>query len=106
MNDVVTMAAVAVARDRAAPATPGHKGMVTAGHALVIVCQMVTAEALAFWQSRLKEGLVTGHRLLECRSTEAALEIQLEHARVSLQAYVDQTAKIAAVAVGALALGS
>jgi hypothetical protein len=104
MNDVVTMAQVAVGGDQAAAASE-HRGMMTAGHALVVVCQMVTAEVLAFWQSRLKEGLGTGHRLLECRSPEGALEIQLDYAKAALQAYVDQAAKIATVTVRSLTVG-
>jgi hypothetical protein len=51
-------------------------------------------EALAFWQSCLKEGLATGQRLLECDSAEGALEIQLDYAKAALQAYLDQSAKI------------
>lgn len=68
--------------------------LMLAGHALADGCQAVNAEMLAFWQSRLKDGLATGGRLLGCTSAESALEIQLDYAKAALQAYLDQSAKI------------
>ena len=44
---------------------------------------------LAFLQSRAKESLATGQRLAECGSPQDALEIQLDFARLALQAYAD-----------------
>jgi hypothetical protein len=52
-------------------------------------------EMLAFWQSRLKDAVATSRRLLECASAQDAWEIQLEYAQSGLQAYVDQSAKVA-----------
>jgi hypothetical protein len=73
-----------------------------AGHALIDGCQQVSAEILAFWQSRLKDGMATGGRLLECGSAEGAWEIQLEYAQATLQAYVDQSTKITGLVTHAL----
>ena len=73
-----------------------------AGHALIDGAQAVNAELLAFWQSRLKDGLATGQRLLECGSAENAWEIQLDYAKAALQAYVDQSTKIAGLVTHAL----
>jgi hypothetical protein len=73
-----------------------------AGHALIDGAQAVNAELLAFWQSRLKEGLATGQRLLECGAPESAWEIQLDYAKAALQAYVDQSTKIAGLVTRAL----
>lgn len=84
----------ATAQDQGA----GHRGdlqaLLLAGQALIDGCQAVNAEMLAFWQSRLKHGLATGGRLLECTSAESALEIQLDYAKAALQAYLDQSARI------------
>jgi hypothetical protein len=78
-------------------------GMVVASHELVVGIQAITAEMLAFWQSRMKEGMVTVQRLLQCSSAEGALEIHLDYAKGALQAYLDQTAKIGAVTAHSLA---
>ena len=66
-----------------------------AGHALIAGGQEVSAEMLAFWQSRLKDAVATGRRLLECASAADAWEIQLEYVQAALQAQVDQSTKIA-----------
>jgi hypothetical protein len=81
-------------QDQAAIYADGFHILVAAGHALVDGCQTVSAEMLAFWQSRLKDGLATGQRLLRCDSPEGALEIQLDYAKAALHAYLDQSAKI------------
>ena len=77
--------------------------MVVASHELVVGVQAVTAEMLAFWQSRMKEGMVTAQRLLQCRCAESALEIHLDYAKGALQAYLDQSAKIGSVTAQSLA---
>jgi hypothetical protein len=66
-----------------------------AGHGMIEGGQQVSAEMLAFWQSRLKDAVATGRRLLESASAQDAWEIQLEYAQSALQAYVDQSAKVA-----------
>ena len=76
--------------------------LILAGHALVDGGQAINAEQLAFWQSRLKEDLATGQRLLECGSAENAWQIQLEYAQSALQAYVDQSTKVAGLIAHAL----
>jgi hypothetical protein len=81
-------------RDQAALYAAGFNSLMSAGHAVVDGYHAVSMEMLAFWQSRLKEGIATGQRLLECDSAESALEVQLEYAKGAIQAYVDQSAKI------------
>ena len=73
-----------------------------AGQALIDGCQAINAEMLAFWQSRLKDGLATGQRLLECGSPQSAVEIQLDYAKAALQAYLDQSTRIAGLLTHAL----
>jgi hypothetical protein len=94
---------VATERAHAALYVSGFNGMVAASHELVVGAQAITAEMLAFWQSRVKEGMVAVQRLLECRSVESAVEIHLDHAKGALQAYLDQSAKIGAAATRSLA---
>jgi hypothetical protein len=86
--------AVTVVQEQAAIYAEGVSTLVAAGQALIGGCQAVSAEMMAFWQSRLKEGLATGQRLIECDSAEVALEIQMDFAKTALQAYLDQSAKI------------
>ena len=50
---------------------------------------------LAFWQSRLKDAVATGRGCWSARSAQNAWEIQLEYAQSALQAYVDQSTKVA-----------
>lgn len=92
-DNPVTEAATVV-QEQAAMYAEGVSTLVAAGQALIGGCQAVSAEMLAFWQSRLKEGLATGQRLIECDSAQVALEIQMDYAKTALQAYLDQSAKI------------
>ena len=90
-----------------APATPdpepGATGdlqaLMLAGHAVLEGCQAVGAEMLAFWQSRLKDGLATGTRLVECTSVESAVDIQLDYAKAALQAYLDESVRLSELAM-------
>jgi hypothetical protein len=91
----IAHAATATAHDHAANYTSELNAFMSAGQALLDGCQAINAEMLAFWQSRLKDGLATGQRLLESGSLQSALEIQLDYAKAALQAYTDQSTKIA-----------
>jgi hypothetical protein len=71
------------------------KSWMIASQALIEGGQQVSAEMLAFWQSRLKDAVATGRRLLECASTADAWEVQLEYVQAALQAHVDESTKIA-----------
>jgi hypothetical protein len=91
----ITQAATATGQDYAANHASDLNAFMFAGQALIDGCQTIHAEMLAFWQSRLKDGLATGQRLLECGSPQSALEIQLDYSKAALQAYLDQSTKIA-----------
>jgi hypothetical protein len=91
----ITQPATATAQDHAAEYTSELNAFMSAGQALIDGCQAINAEMLAFWQSRLKDGLATGQRLLESGSPQNALEIHLDHTKAALQAYLDQSTKIA-----------
>ena len=93
----VTPAGSAAAQDYAAGYTRDFNAFMSAGQMLLDGGQAINAEMLAFWQSRLKDGIATGQRLLECGSPQGALEIQLDYAKAALQAYLDQSARVAAL---------
>jgi Phasin protein len=71
---------LAVIQNRRASDTNDVNLFVPAGHALLEGGQQVSAQMLAFWQSRLKDAVATGQRLLECASAQEAWEVQLEYA--------------------------
>jgi hypothetical protein len=98
----ITQTATTTAREHAANYTSDLNAFMFAGQALVDGCQAINAEMLAFWQSRLKDGLATGQRLLECGSPQGAVEIQLDYAKAALQAYLDQSTKVAGLLTHAL----
>lgn len=106
-QDQVTRLPPSMATNEAKRAAPGdelHK-LIGAGQAWIDGFQAINAEMLAFWQSRLKAGLATGGQLLECNSAESALEVQLDHAKATLQAYLDQSARITGLLRQALDAG-
>jgi hypothetical protein len=98
----ITQPATTTAQDHAANYTSDLNACMSAGQALIDGCQAINAEMLAFWQSRLKDRLATGQRLLECGSPQSALEIQLDYTKAALQAYLDQSTKIAGLLTHAL----
>jgi hypothetical protein len=98
-----TEGAVAADRNQTALYSAGFNRMVATGHGVIGGFQDVTAEMLAFWQSRVKEGMATGQRLFECDSLEGVLEIQLDYTKAALQSYIDQFAKIGSLAARSLA---
>ena len=72
------------------------------GQALLHSGQAMHGAMLAFLQSRAKETLAAGQRMAECGSPQDALEIQLDFARESLQAYAVQFARLSELAGEAL----
>jgi hypothetical protein len=81
-------------RKSAAPADGLHK-LIAVGEVWIDGCHAINAEMLAFWQSRLKAGLALGGQLLECTSIDGASEAQLDYAKGAMQAYLDQSARVA-----------
>jgi hypothetical protein len=76
--------------------------LIASGQAMFSGGQAMHGALLAFLQSRAKESLSAGQRLAECGSPQAALEIQLDFARESLQAYADQLARLSELAAETL----
>jgi hypothetical protein len=84
----------ATQRKSAAPIDGLHK-LIAVGDVWIDGCHAINAEMLAFWQSRLKAGLALGGQLLECGSIDCALEAELDYAKGAMQAYLDQSARVA-----------
>jgi hypothetical protein len=101
----IAQTAAPTAQDDAARYASALNGFMSAGQALIEGGQAINAEMLAFWQSRFKDSLATGQRLMECGSPQGALEIQLDYAKAALQAYLDQSAKVAGLLTHALTSG-
>jgi hypothetical protein len=101
----IAQTAASIAQDEAARHTSALNTFMSAGQALIDGGQSINAEMLAFWQSRFKDSLATGQRLLECGSPQGALEIQLDYAKAAVQAYFDQSTKVAALLTHALTDG-
>ena len=97
--------AAAPAQGRAAHYASDLTAFLSAGQALIDGGQAINAELLACWQSRLKNGLATGQRLLECDSPQGALEIQLDYVKAALQAYLDQSTRVAGLLIHAFTDG-
>ena len=76
--------------------------LIASGQAMFNGGQAMHGALLAFLQSRAKESLAAGLRLVECGSPQDALAIQLDFARESLQAYADQFARLSELATEAL----
>jgi hypothetical protein len=93
---------LATTQNQAARASGDVNLLMLAGQALIEGGQQVSAEMLAFWQSRLKDAVATGRRLLECGSHQEAWEIQMEYVQAALQAYVDQSTKVASLVTHSL----
>jgi Phasin protein len=85
---------IGTSRQRNAAQSHDLDKLIVAGQGAIDCWQAITAEMLAFWQSRLKDGLATGGRLLESTSVDSALEAQLDYAKAAMQAYSDQSARI------------
>lgn len=67
---------------------------VASNQAMITGWQSLSAELLAFLQSRMKGGLEAGQRFAACTSPESAVEIQVEYGRSALQAYADESRRI------------
>ena len=71
--------------------------MMASTKAMIDGMQVVSAEALAFFQSRMKETLEASRRLAACRDAGAAFETQIDFMRSSVQAYADVFKRMADV---------
>ncbi|MDX1540320.1 MAG: phasin family protein [Geminicoccaceae bacterium] len=64
--------------------------IMASNHALIRGFQAISAETLAFLQSRMKATLEVSQRLAACRQVDEAVEAQIEYMRSSVQAYADE----------------
>jgi phasin family protein len=68
--------------------------MVAASQAAISGYQSLSAEMLAFLQSRMKTGLETSQKLASCGSPESMIEIQVEYTRAAYAAYAEEVKKL------------
>jgi hypothetical protein len=68
--------------------------VMASSQAVISGCQSVGTELLAFYQSRMKNGLEASQRLAQCSSPEAAVELHIDLAKSALKAYVDEFRKV------------
>lgn len=76
--------------DMAALYKGNFESVFASSQAMIEGYQTVSAELLAFLQSRMKENLEFGKRLAACGSPEGALEVQVEYAKSMVRAYTDE----------------
>jgi hypothetical protein len=67
----------------------GLAAAIASGRRALLGLHSLHAEALAFWQTRLKYDLAASRELAECDSVGGLIELQLEHAKVMLQGQLD-----------------
>jgi phasin family protein len=85
-------------RQSYADASSLYKGnmdaMVAASQAVISGYQSLSAEMLAFLQSRMKTGLETTQRLASCGSPESMIELQVEYTKSACTAYAEEVKKL------------
>jgi len=72
----------------------GMESFMQTGNALMKAMGELNAEILGFTKQRLEAGLAIGQSLAQCRSMQAAVEIQMDFARNETQVYLDEARKI------------
>jgi phasin family protein len=66
------------------------ESMVASSRAVINGYHTLSAELLAFTQSRMKEAMEFGKRLSACQSPESAMEAQSEFVTSAIKAYTDE----------------
>ena len=66
------------------------ESMAASSRAVINGYQTLSAELLAFTQSRMKEAMEFGKRLSACQSPESAMEAQSEFVKSAMKAYTDE----------------
>jgi hypothetical protein len=68
--------------------------LLAANQAAISGYQSISAELLAFLQSRMKNGLEASQRLASCSSPESMIELQVEYAKSAVKAYSDEVGRL------------
>jgi phasin family protein len=76
--------------DMAALQKGNLESMVASSRVVINGYQTLSAELLAFAQSRMKEGMDFGKRLAGCQSPESAMEAHSEFVTSAIKAYTDE----------------
>jgi hypothetical protein len=75
------------------------------GNAVLKSVGELNAQVFEFAKQRLEAGVAAGQSLAQCKSMQAAIEMQMEFARSEMQAYLDEARKLLELAGQAAAQG-
>jgi hypothetical protein len=75
------------------------------GNALMKAVGELNAEILGFTKQRLDAGIAVSQSLAQCKSVQAAMEVQMDFARNEAQVYLDEARKIMELASNAAVEG-
>ncbi|MCC7045727.1 MAG: phasin family protein [Alphaproteobacteria bacterium] len=73
---------------------PGLDSFMQSGNAMMKAVSELNAEILGFTKQRLDAGIAVSQTLAQCKSMQAAVEVQMDFARTEAQIYLDEARKI------------
>jgi len=85
--------------------TGGMESIMQSGNAMMKAMSELNAEILGFTKQRMEAGMAVGQSLAQCRSMQAAVELQMDFARAETQVYLDEARKIMELATSAAVEG-
>ncbi|MCC6470476.1 MAG: phasin family protein [Alphaproteobacteria bacterium] len=74
--------------------TPGLDSFMQSSNAMMKAVGELNAEILGFTKQRLDAGIAVSQTLAQCKSMQAAVEVQMDFARTEAQVYLDEARKI------------
>jgi hypothetical protein len=84
---------------------PGLDSFMQSSNALMKAVGELNAEILGFTKQRLDAGIAVSQSLAQCKSVQAAMEVQMDFARTEAQIYLDEARKIMELASNAAVEG-
>ena len=84
---------------------PMFNSFAQSGNAVLKSIGELNTQALDFAKQRLDAGVAVSRSLVQCKSMQAAIEMQMDFARSEMQAYLDEARKILELAGHAAAQG-
>ncbi len=83
----------------------GLESLMQSGNALIKAVGELNAEILGFTKQRLDAGIAVSQSLAQCKSVQAAMEVQMDFARNEAQVYLDEARKLMELASNAAVEG-
>lgn len=72
----------------------GFENLFSTGNALMKAVGELNAEILGFTKQRLDAGIAVSQSLAQCKSVQAAMEVQMDFARSESEVYLNEARKI------------